>query len=181
MKAIVSKKWQRFVGVAVLAVLMAGCSTMNVGDAPNLPKTAAWAILPIANTTETPDAGQRAENIAQSIMVQNGFTDLHRYVGDPDGGDSLVGANNAQARVRALDWARKTGAKYALSGAVTEWRYKVGVDGEPVAGVTFDVIDLSNGSVVWSATGSRSGWSRSSLSGVGQTLIRNLLAPLAQP
>lgn len=180
MKTNAFKKWQRFFGVAVLAVLMAGCSTMNVGDAPKLPKTASWVILPIANTTETPDAGQRAESIAQSILVQNGFTDLHRYVGDPDSGDSLIGGNNAQTRVRALAWARKIGAKYALSGAVTEWRYKVGVDGEPVAGVTFDVIDVSNGNTVWSATGSRSGWSRSSLAGVGQTLIRNLLAPLAQ-
>ena len=60
MKTNAFKKWQRFFGVAVLAVLMAGCSTMNVGDAPKLPKTASWVILPIANTTETPDAGQAA-------------------------------------------------------------------------------------------------------------------------
>lgn len=180
MNTTVSKMLRRLAGAAALVLVVAGCSTMNVGDAPNLPTTATWALLPIANNTETPEAGQRAESIAQSILVQKGFTDLHRYTGDPDGGDSLVGGNNAQQRARALEWARKTGAKYALSGAVTEWRYKVGVDGEPVAGVTFDVIDVSNGNVVWSAAGSRSGWSRSSLAGVGQTLIRNLLAPLAQ-
>lgn len=179
MKTIVSKLLRHLMGAAAVVLVVAGCSTMNVGDVPaTVSKTAPWAILPIANNTETPDAGQRAESIAQSILVQNGFTDLHRYAGDPDA-DSLIG-NNVQTRAKALEWARKTGAKYALSGSVTEWRYKVGVDGEPVAGATFDVIDVSNGQVVWSAAGSRSGWSRSSLAGVGQTLIRNLLAPLAQ-
>jgi len=65
-----------------------------------------------------------------------------------------------------------------LTGAVEEWRYKVGVDGEPVAGLTFELIDVASGQVVWSATGTRSGWSRSSLSNVATTLIGGLLAPL---
>ena len=67
---------------------------------------------------------------------------------------------------------------YVLSGAVEEWRYKTGVDGEPVAGVTLELIDTAPGRVVWSATGTRTGWSRSSLSGVASTLIGGLLSPL---
>ncbi len=80
--------------------------------------------------------------------------------------------------IEALAWARGTGATHALTGSVQEWRYKVGVDGEPVVGLTFDLIDLGSGATVWSATGSRSGWSRSSVTGVGHALMRELLAPL---
>jgi hypothetical protein len=47
-----------------------------------------------------------------------------------------------------------------------------------VAGLTFELIDVASGQVVWSATGTRSGWSRSSLSNVATTLIGGLLAPL---
>jgi hypothetical protein len=52
------------------------------------------------------------------------------------------------------------------------------VDGEPVAGVTFELVDVASGQIVWSATGSRSGWSRSSLANVASSLIGKLLAPI---
>ena len=42
------------------------------------------------------------------------------------------------------------------------------------------MIDVASGQVVWSATGSNAGWSRESLSGVAQKLLRRLLAPLMQ-
>jgi polysaccharide biosynthesis protein PelC len=61
-------------------------------------------------------------------------------------------------------------------GAVDEWRYKVGVDGEPAVGLVFQVKDLSNGQVVYSASGGKSGWSREALSAVAQKLTVELLA-----
>ena len=163
---------------AILLVLLTGCSTINAGNPPALSKNDSWALLPIANYTETPEAGKRAESIAASIMQQQGFATLALYPGENEA-DALLGGNSNAVKAQALDWARKTGAHYALGGSVQEWRYKVGVDGEPAAGVTFFVIDVNSGKVVWTATGSRSGWSRSSLAGVGQTLIRQLLASLA--
>ncbi|MGZ5091639.1 MAG: penicillin-binding protein activator LpoB, partial [Burkholderiales bacterium] len=73
-------------------------------------------------------------------------------------------------------WARSEGARYAIYGAVDEWRYKVGVDGEPAVGVALHIMDLQTNNVVWSGVGGKSGWSRESLSGVAQKLIRQLLA-----
>ncbi|MGQ9686803.1 MAG: penicillin-binding protein activator LpoB, partial [Thiobacillaceae bacterium] len=61
----------------------------------------------------------------------------------------------------------------------SEWRYKIGVDGEPAVGLTLQVIDLVNGKVVWTASGGRSGWSREALSAVAQKLVRDLTQPLA--
>jgi nucleotide-binding universal stress UspA family protein len=78
----------------------------------------------------------------------------------------------------ALAWARGAGARYAVAGAVDEWRYKVGIDGEPAVGLTLQVIDVASGDVLWSGAGGKTGWSREALSGVAQKLIRQLLLPV---
>ena len=80
--------------------------------------------------------------------------------------------------IRATPSARKRcwpRAQYALTGAVDEWRYKVGVDGEPAAGVTLRIVDVATGNTLWSGAGGKSGWSREALSAVAQKLIRQLL------
>lgn len=158
--------------------LVGACSTMDVGKAPSMASTNSLAVLPIANYTETPEAGQRARSIAQSILHQKGFTDLRQFPQD-ETTDLLMASSADRMRTNGLEWARHTGARYALAGSVQEWRYKVGLDGEPVVGLAFELIDVPTGSVVWSATGSRRGWSRSSLAGVGQELIRDLLSPIS--
>jgi len=96
------------------------------------------------------------------------------------GAETLFEAPPADAGERALAWARAAGVRYALTGSVTEWRYRVGVDGEPAVGLSLRVIDLADGRTVWSATGARSGWSREALSAVAQKLARDLVAPLAR-
>jgi TolB-like protein len=103
--------------------------------------------------------------------------DIKRYPVKEEKGAFVLG-NNAKLQQAALDWASQNKIQYALTGSVQEWRYKTGVDGEPAVSVTFNLIDMTNGRVVWSATGSRSGWSRSSVGAVGQTLIDQLLVPL---
>jgi TolB-like protein len=164
---------------AVVAGLLGGCSTVDVSSSgPGFSAGDGLAVLPIVNYTETPDAGQRARSIAQSILYQKGFTQLQAYPQE-DATDLLMSGGPDRVQRQALEWARNNGSRYALTGAVQEWRYKVGLDGEPVVGLTLNVVDLSNASVVWSATGSRSGWSRSSLAGVGQELIKEMLGPLS--
>ncbi|TDQ37892.1 penicillin-binding protein activator LpoB [Thiopseudomonas denitrificans] len=167
----------RGVALAVLTGLSA-CSTLDVGKNPRLDDLTSIAVVPMVNYTETPDAGQRATSIAQSILHQKGFTGLFTYQQERTGNVLIMDSVELSA-AEGLKWARNTGASYALTGAVEEWRYKVGVDGEPVAGLTFNLVDLNSGKTVWSATGSRSGWSRSGVSGVSQKLTNQLLAPLS--
>nr|MBF0686128.1 penicillin-binding protein activator LpoB [Pseudomonas sp.] len=177
MKGLDVKSLSKWMGVVSLSALTA-CSTVDVGTAPALSRSDVLAVLPIANYTETPEAGQRARSIAQSILYQKGFSNLRQYPQD-ESTDLLMASSADRMQTQALEWARDSNTRYALTGAVQEWRYKVGLDGEPVVGLTFNLVDVSNSEVVWSATGSSSGWSRSSLSGVGQSLIRELLDPLA--
>ena len=48
--------------------LLAACSTLDRGQPPQLERKASWVVLPFANHTETPLAGQRAEAIAQALL-----------------------------------------------------------------------------------------------------------------
>jgi hypothetical protein len=167
------------VSIAVAAATLAGCAVVDRSATPAFSKTDNWAILPIANNTETPQAGLRAASIAQSLMTSYGYGSLARYPASADD-ETLFDPARADAQQTALNWARQQNARYALSGAVNEWRYKVGVDGEPAVGLTFDILDVQTGKVVWSTSGSRTGWSRDAVSGVAQKLERELLAPLAR-
>jgi TolB-like protein len=167
------------VSIAVAAATLAGCAVVDRSATPAFSKTDNWAILPIANNTETPQAGLRAASIAQSLMTSYGYGSLALYPASADD-ETLFDPAKADAQQTALNWARQQNARYALSGAVNEWRYKVGVDGEPAVGLTFDVLDVQTGKVVWSTSGSRTGWSRDAVSGVAQKLERELLAPLAR-
>ena len=47
-----------------------------------------------------------------------------------------------------------------------EWRYKVGIEGEPAVGITLYVMDLSSGAAAWSGAGAKAGWSSEALSAV---------------
>lgn len=164
--------------LSVLCALgLSACSVTDESPEVSFETPALWAVLPFANATETPLAGQRAEAIGEAILRANGFADVVRY--PPDiATDTLFDSGSANAEVEALSWARSIGARYALGGTVDEWRYKVGVDGEPAAGVALRVYDLQTERVIWSAVGGKSGWSRESLSGVGQKLLRSLMSDL---
>ncbi len=166
-------------GALGAALWLAGCAVTDVGRAPALARGETIAVLPIVNYTETPQAGLRAEAIAESLLKTGGVASLKRYPAalNPE---TLFEPAEREAVGKALEWARAEKARYALTGAVQEWRYKVGVDGEPAVGISLQLLDVNSGEVVWSATGSDSGWSRASLSGTAQKLLRRLLAPLMQ-
>ncbi|OMG55131.1 penicillin-binding protein activator LpoB [Azonexus hydrophilus] len=160
--------------LASLAMILAACSTLDRGTSPELERQAVWVVLPFSNHTETPLAGQRAESIAEALLRTSGLTRVKRFPGASQQ-EALFEANEQKLQDEALAWARQQGARYALAGGVDEWRYKVGVDGEPAVGVTLQIIDVQSTETLWSGTGGKSGWSREALSAVAQQLIRDLL------
>lgn len=158
-------------GVTVLS----GCSTLDSSHAPTLERSASWVVLPFANHTETPLAGNRAEAIAQALLATHNVGPIRRA---PTHQETEALFNSAAAdalQSDALAWAREQKIRYALVGTVQEWRYKVGVDGEPAAGVMLQILDVSTGLPIWSGSGAQSGWSREALSAVAQKLIQKLL------
>ena len=164
-------------GFLALAVVLCACATVTHSRSPTLQTSDSVAILPIVNYTETPLAGLRAEAIAESLMLASRFVTVRRYPSalNPE---TLFAPVERDAVARALDWAQEEGLAYALTGSVEEWRYRVGTEGSPVVGLTLRLIEVQSGAVVWTATGSRTGWGRAALAGVAQKLLRELLAPL---
>jgi TolB-like protein len=170
---------RRLLTAGALLAATAGCSTIDVAPRADLDRSARWAVLPLANQTETPGAGQRAAAVIEGVLHTRGITQLARPPATL-GAESLFEPADAASADKALAWARSADVRYAVTGTVTEWRYKVGVDGEPAVGLSLQVIDLGSGRTVWAATGGRSGWSREALSAVAQKLVRDLTAPLAR-
>jgi TolB-like protein len=160
-----------------MLLALSSCAVLDHETASKpLDRNAKWALLPIVNHTDVPQAGLRAETITEVLLRTHGIDNLHRYPATLNQ-DSLFEPAERKAVGDALNWAREQGVRYAVTGAVDEWHYKVGVDGEPAVGMTLQIIDLKDGDkVVWSAAGSKSGWSRDALSAVAQKLIRDMLS-----
>ena len=167
----------RMLIVLLLAALAAvGCTTTNTsGIGTAIDGSSKWVMLPILNHTDVPQAGLRAEAITEGLLRAGGINNLTRYPATLNQ-DTLFEPAERKVMDEATKWARSQNAQYAVYGAVDEWRYKVGIDGEPAVGVALHIMDLQSGAVVWTGVGCKSGWSRESLSGVAQKLIRSLLA-----
>jgi hypothetical protein len=161
----------------IIASMLASCAVLDQTSAHKpLDRNAKWALLPIVNHTDVAQAGLRAEAITEVLLRTYGIDSLHRYPATLNQ-DSLFEPAERKVVDDALNWARGQGVRYAVTGAVDEWHYKVGVDGEPAVGMTLQIIDLKDGDrVVWSAAGSKSGWSRDALSAIAQKLIKSMLS-----
>lgn len=161
--------------ILLFLLLSAGCATIHQGAAEPVSFKEKWVLLPFINNTETPHAAQRAESVTSSLLYARGLKALASYP-QMTGSEELFPDRGEKRQAEALEWARKNQYRYAVIGTVNEWRYKVGLDGEPVAGVTLQILDLPEQRILWSATGSKSGWSRDAVSAVGQQVIHKLLA-----
>jgi TolB-like protein len=165
----------KLIGLGICAASLVACATsiqssVNQGE---LSPQAKWVMLPIVNNTDTPQAGLSAEALVEHQMRRRGVTALQHYPVALSR-DSLFEPTERKVVDEAQQWARDQGARFAVTGSVQEWRYKVGIDGEPAVGVTLKVLDLSTGQVVWSVSGARSGWSRQALSAVAQSLLTEM-------
>lgn len=167
----------KVLALASVSLLLSACAVIESSPVPPLSGASGWVVLPMDNHTETPQAGQRAAALAEALLSASGLPGVERYPADA-GDETLFDPARSDLRQKGLDWARARHARYALTGSVIEWRYKVGVDGEPAVGLTLQLIDVESGQVVWSATGSRTGWSRDAVSSVATKLEQQLLAPI---
>lgn len=170
------KTWKLLLAGLALASLLAGCagSAVRTARAPDVALNARWVLLPAVNNTETPQAGGRLDSITASLLRVRGVP-VTLYPA-AQAGDGLFETADRRSQESALAWARKQGLQYAVYGAVDEWRYKVGLDGEPAAGISLNIVDVASGQVIWSGSGARTGWSREAVSAVAQDLVDELLS-----
>lgn len=162
-----------------LVALFSGCAS-NIHTAVNkkaLDSNGKWALLPLTNNTDTPQAALAAEAMVEHQLRLRGIANVQHYP-IALSRDNLFEPSERKAVEEAKNWAKTKGLRFGITGSVEEWRYKVGIDGEPAVGVSLMVVDLSNNDVVWSASGAKSGWSRHALSATAQTLLSDMLGTL---
>ncbi|MGL4574876.1 MAG: hypothetical protein ACRCV9_08820, partial [Burkholderiaceae bacterium] len=83
-----------------------------------------------------------------------------------------------KVQVQSEAWAKQQGIRYVVLAEVNEWRYKVGVDGEPAVGLVLHIKDLYTAQTVFSASAARAGSSREALAALAQKLALELVSPL---
>ena len=168
--------WLRMTLISLVAVLCSSCATLKSPRGANLQLDAAWVVLPTINNTETPQAGGRLDSITASILRVRGVDHLTMITPTTTAGSDLFETANRHNQDVALDQARQQGAEYAVAASVNEWRYKVGLDGEPAVGVSLSILDVASGQVIWSGSAARSGWSREAVSAIAQKTVNQLLS-----
>ena len=161
------------------AVILAGCSTstLTLDSSLRLDPSSQWTLLPVANYTASPQAGDRMEAILTTLLQVRGVRSIKRYSPTEKMGAIPI-LDTQQGYQRALAWARKQNLRYGFTGSVEEWRYKSGVEREPAVGVSLRVVDIATGEVLWAASGARSGWGRETISGTAQKLLTEMLAEI---
>lgn len=169
----------RILLLTLAGLTLAGCASSIRSTTSDIPLDLyqPWALLPLVNNSETPQAALSAEAMLEPLLRAQRVRELKVYPTTATK-DSLFEPLERKAVDEAQTWAKAQGARYGVTGSIQEWRYKAGIDGEPVVGITLKVIDLGTGAVLWNATGFKSGWSGDALAGTAQTLLADLLASM---
>lgn len=171
--AMTTRRWWSICLTLLMSAALGACAIQSLPPrAFAIDAQETLAVLPLHNATEAAYADRRAQAILLSLLQQRGLkTTLYPQPAT----DNPLQASLPLSPSEALQWARREGAAWAITGTVTEWRYKSGVDGEPAVGLTLQLIEVRSGEVVWSATGARTGWGYQALAAVGQAQIEELL------
>jgi hypothetical protein len=169
--------WLVITGLLFLVTLTSCTSVMHVKGGPPLRSGVTWVLLPFGDFGETPQAGERAEELATALLRVRWNLDLDRYPPTKESA-ALVDLDERQRYDQALKWAREQGYIYGLTGSVQEWRYRNGSEGEAAVGLSLRVVNIKSGRPDWLATGSRSGFGAQTVSGVAERLLGKMIDQL---
>lgn len=165
----------RVMTLGLATLLVAGCASFTGKQSPVFHREANWGVVPMVNYSQTPQAGERGEQILVSVLADRG---LQTRIYPPARQTDLALMDESERLAAGLDWARTQKLDFVISGSVEEWQYKSGLDGEPAVGISLRVLDPATGRVLWSNSGARAGWSRESLAGTAQKVIGKLVDDL---
>lgn len=152
--------------------IFTACSSHVTKKNVQLPVAKKYAIASFMNYTETPMAGLRAASIVEGVLAKKHINlySLIEKADETDENNNKSSLLNTQATQ-----AKAIGADYLITGEVQEWRYKTGIDGEPVVSYTLKIIDLKTQQVSFSGVGAKSGWGHKSIGVVAQEIAGELV------
>ena len=155
-------------GFTLLSSIMLSCSNLVDRERFSLNPTKTYRVIPFENYTDTPLAGYRVASLVEGLLRSKGFKVADRVWEYSD-------RDPSKEELKSILRKATKGADYVIAGTVNEFRYKVGIDGEPAVSVSIYLIDSATGKVVSGATLSGTGMSYESLGTLTHKLIRKLL------
>lgn len=168
----------RILGLLALCglLVLSGCATRSLYTSPRpaMSDSAGWAVPALVNNTATPYAGARAQQMLAALLISHRVDRVQQPPSPAD--NAALPVHNGEAdQAATLAWARAQHLRYALLGSVDEWRYKIGLDGQPAVGFTLRLVDLDNGHTLWSGTAAATGGSREGIAVLAQQTLNRLL------
>ena len=161
-----------FVGITISGCSVAEISVTQKGlpkvykdynDTYVMKRNIQISLFQLYNYTDTPEAGKRAANILEGVLEARGYKVIPHY------------KKRIVSLRRAKKIAKKDGSHYFMVGGVSEWRYKNGIDSEPVVSLRLSLYRTKKGKLVWSATGSDGNWGNDSLGYTAQCLMNEMM------
>ena len=170
-------RWMGTLATVLLLGMATGCSSLTSTPAVSADAALGWALLPINNLSETPQADSQALIMLETQLRTHGVKKVAVYA--PLQTVSLRTLLNPASQLsEAMDWARQSGYRYGLTGTINEWNYRSGADKEPVVGMNMKLVDITTGEVLWQANAARTGWGYASLPALADTVLADLLEGL---
>ena len=148
------------------------CSSIVHKENIQLPHNKVYAVGSFWNYTQTPMAGLKTASIVESVLSKEKLSLISLVEGDEKKSLKQSKINFLKAQTQK---AKKLKADYLITGEVQEWRYKTGIDGEPVVSYSIKVIELKSGNVLFNAVGAKSGLGNKSIGVITQEIASELI------
>jgi TolB-like protein len=169
-------KMLKILAILISLFALSACSTLVRTNSVYLHYASPIGVVPFLNNSQTPAAGVSASEITANILRSKGSACVVNYPLDRGAKIVLPGVQYQISKAQMWQFAKRHHLQYLLTGTVTEWHYKAGIDGEPAVGFTLQLIDVSTHQVLWSGAAAQTGTSRQGVAIIAQQLLRNTLA-----
>ena len=148
------------------------CSSMVHKENIQLPHNKIYAVGSFWNYTQTPMAGLKIASIVESVLSKENLALISLVEGDEQ---KSLKQSKITFLKKQTQKAKQLKADYLVTGEVQEWRYKTGIDGEPVVSYNIKIIELKSGNVLINSIGAKSGWGNKSIGVVAQEIASELI------
>ncbi len=148
------------------------CSSIVHKESIELPHNKIYAIGSFWNYTQTPMAGLKTASIVESVLAKENLSLISLVDGNEN---KSLKENKVTFLKKQTQKAKQLKADYLITGEVQEWRYKTGIDAEPVVSYSIKVIELKSGNVLFNSVGAKSGWGNKSIGVVAQEIASELI------
>lgn len=153
---------------------LTACSTITVPQSPQLTTQHPLAVIPLRNLSQTPLAGEKAEQSLLTLLLQRGI----RTQSPPQKSTRTIEAilNGGTTAADTQRWLAGQSFDFVLSGTVNEWGYSKGLSGDPSVSITLWLSPADQpDAIIWRATGSRVGLGYKNIVALAQDVLSELL------